>query len=173
MEQPNKCLTPPPLDFLPLAHCEWAEFSDVAPDFIRDVRRRGRRLLGIRYEKKCQAWLKEQFGDDYMPSQWLRYRSTDGRIRWCQVDGVLRIREQHALTVVEIKYNHTDLAWWQLFRLYIPVLERVFEGHGYEFRGVEVCKWFDPAVRCPQPARIRDTLTDTAAGDFSVHIWSS
>jgi hypothetical protein len=162
----------PPLDFTPISDCEWAEFSATAPEFIRDVKRRGRRRLGQKYEAQVHAWLKDKYGDDYMPSQWLRYKGADGRIRWCQTDGVLRIRDEHALVVVEVKYNHTDLAWWQLFRLYIPVLERVFHGYGYEFRGVEVCKWFDCAVRCPQPPRLRDSLAETKAGDFSVHIWS-
>lgn len=161
----------PPLDFTPLEQCEWAEFSETPPAFLRDVRRRGRRLLGIKYEAKAQAMLGEYYGPDYMPSQWVRYRGPDGRIRWCQPDGVLVDHEANTLTIVEIKLNHTEVAWWQLFRLYRPVLERLFDGHGYGFRCVEVCRWFDPAVRCPEPPRLREKLTAVQPDEFAVHIW--
>ena len=129
-------------------------------------------MLGIKYEAKAQLELVGRYGHDYMPSQWIRYRSGDGRIRWCQPDGVLVDRGTKTLTIVEIKYNHTANAWWQLFKLYLPVLERLFDGHGYEFRCVEVCKWFDPAVQCPARPRLRDSLESVQTNEFAVHIWS-
>lgn len=162
----------PPLDFLPLISCDWAEFSETEPNFIRQVKRRGRRLLGIKYERKAQGHLSSHFGTDYMPSQWLRYKGPDGRIRWCQPDGVYVDRAFKTLTIIEIKYAHTATAWWQLFRLYLPVLERLFDGHGYEFRCVEVCRWYDPAVRTPVPVRLREDITQAKPGEFAVHIWN-
>jgi hypothetical protein len=163
----------PPLDFNPVTKCTWAEYSDTPPEFIRSVRRRGRRYLGIKYERKAQAHLRDVYGDCYLPSQWVRYRgAADDRVRWCQPDGVLVDRSAMALTIVEIKYNHTEVAWWQMFKLYLPVLEKLFEGYGYEFRCVEVCKWFDPAVRCPQKPKLRDRLENVQKDEFAVHIWS-
>jgi len=161
----------PPLDFLPITSCDWAEFSEIPPAFLRETKRRGRRLLGVKYERKAQAWLAGMFGSDYMPSQWLRYRDPQGRIRWCQPDGVYVDRSEKSLTIVEVKYSHTATAWWQLFRLYLPVLERLFDGHGYEFRCVEVCHWFDPAVRCPVKPRLRDSIVNVKPDEFAVHIW--
>lgn len=162
----------PPLDFLPVDNCEWAEFSETPPAFIAPQRRRGRRLLGVKYERKAQTWLSGIYHNRYMPSQWLRYRGGDGKIRWCQPDGVLNEPETKTLTIVEIKYSHTETAWWQLFKLYLPVLERLFDGYGYEFRCVEVCRWYDPSVRCPQPVRLRDSLDNVRTGEFAVHIWN-
>ena len=114
------------------------------------------------------------FGERYMPSQWVRFRSPDdaGKIRWCQVDGVLVDEGSKSLTIVEVKYSHTETAWWQLFRLYRPVLERLFVGYVYEFRCVEVCRWFDAAVRCPQPVRLRQRVEDVRPDEFAVHIWN-
>lgn len=165
----------PPLDFNLVTHCSWAEWSETAPEFLGvPIRRRGRRLLGIKYEKKVHAHLSSVYSDRYMPSQWVRFRSSDdgGKIRWCQTDGVLVDPVARILTIVEVKYSHTELAWWQLFRLYLPVLERLFDGYGYEFRCVEVCKWFDPAVRCPVQPRLREHLEDVKAGEFAVHIFN-
>ena len=109
-----------------------------------------------------------------MPSQWVRYRSGDdaGKIRWCQTDGVLVDQSAHTLTIIEVKYNHTEVAWWQLFRLYLPVLEKLFDGHGYEFRCVEVCKWYDGSVRTPTPTRLCADLADAKPGVFNVNIFN-
>lgn len=128
--------------------------------------------MGVKYEKKVHGVLGDRYGTDYMPSQWIRYRSHDERVRWCQPDGVLVDRKTKTLTIVEVKYNHTALAWWQLFRLYLPVLERLFDGHGYAFRCVEVCKWYDPAVRTPAAVRLRDSLENVKENEFAVHILS-
>ena len=166
-------LRPPPLDFEPIDACVWAEYSETPPTFIREVHRRGKRRAGILYEQKAQREFRDQFGDRYMPSQWVRYRrGDDGRVRWCQPDGVLLDPARRSLTIIEFKYNHTENAWWQLFKLYLPVLERLFDGQGYEFRCVEVCKWMDPAIRCPQRPRLLDDVEKCEVGDFGVHIWS-
>lgn len=162
----------PPLDFAPLTECEWAEFSETPPTFIRDVRHRGRRLLGVKYERRVHAWLSARFGVDYMPSQWLRYRAADGKVRWCQPDGVYVERSTKTLTIIEVKYSHTETAWWQLFRLYLPVLERLFDGHGYEFRCVEICRWYDPSIRSPVAPKLRDDILNVKPGEFAVHIWN-
>ncbi len=170
---PNESLTPP-LDFIPVTRCVWAEYSAEPPEFIRATKRRGRRLLGVKFEKKAHQHLSRLFADSYMPSQWIRFRSADngGKIRWCQPDGVIVDKQAHALTIVEIKYAHTEVAWWQLFRLYLPVLEKLFSGYGYEFRCVELCKWFDGAIRCPQRPRLCEDISNVRPGDFGVHIWN-
>lgn len=173
MANPNESQTPP-LDFIPVSRCVWAEYSEQPPEFLRVTKHRGRRLLGVKFEKKAQAHLCGVYGDDYLPSQWIRFRSTDngGKIRWCQPDGIIVDKQGHALTIVEIKYSHTEVAWWQLFHLYLPVLEKLFDGYGYEFRCVELCKWFDAAIRCPQRPRLCEDLNAVKPGEFAVHIWS-
>lgn len=170
--KPNDFPTPA-LDFAPVAECDWAEYSETPPTFVRDVHHRGRRLLGVKYERKAQAMLTDRYGAAYMASQWVRFRSVDDpRVRWCQPDGVLVDQGASTLTIVEIKYSHTEVAWWQLFRLYRPVLERLFAGHGYEFRCVEVCRWFDAAIRCPVKPRLREDIANVRPGEFAVNIWS-
>lgn len=167
-------LRPPPLDFHPITECTWAQISDQPPEFVRDQpRRRGRRLLGIKYEAKAQDALGERYGRRYYRSPWLRYKTQhDPRVRWCQPDGVLFTPETNRITIIEFKYNHTELAWWQMFRLYKPVLERVFEAERYDIACCEVVKWFDPAAKMPMPTKLRARIDDAAPGEFAVHIFA-
>ena len=52
-------------------------------------------------------------------------------------------------TIVEIKYNHCALAWWQLYKLYLPVISKIF-GSDWTYSCCEVVKWFDPQTNVPE-----------------------
>ena len=129
--------------------------------------------MGVKYETKAQAMFGSRYGARYFPSQWLRYSTPDDpRIRWCQPDGVLFVPWANAITIIEFKYSHTEVAWWQLFQLYTPVLRRLFAKEKYEIRCCEVVKWFDPAVRAPQRAKLREDIEAISPGEFAVHIFN-
>lgn len=51
---------------------------------------------------------------------------------------------------MEIKYQHTSDAWWQVEHLYLPVLRWAFPPDLWSFARVEVVKWYDPAVAFPE-----------------------
>lgn len=161
-----------PLDFLPVQVCDWAELVDEQPEFIHRPIRRGRRLHGIKYEAAGQVWLLGKYGEAYTPSQWIRFKADgQGKVRWCQPDGILVDAAHRLLTIVEFKYQHTDIAWWQLFRLYRPVMERLFSGRGFSMRCLEICKWYDPATVTPQKPTLCKTVEAVQPGEFGVHIW--
>lgn len=165
-------LRPPPLDFLPVQVCDWAELVDTQPEFIHRPQRRGRRLQGIKYELAGHYWLKRQFRNSYTAGQWFRFKADgQGKIRWCQTDGLLVDVEHRTLTVVEFKYQHTESAWWQLFKLYKPVIEKLFVDKKFSIRCLEICKWFDPATKTPQPVVLCQTVLAVQPGEFGVHIW--
>lgn len=159
------------LEFEPINVCDWAEHSQEPPSFIRPTRYRGARARGVKYESKVREHLARKYTGRCYPSQWIRFRA-DGkeRIRWCQPDNIIVDEGEHVLTIVEVKYQHTDAAWWQLFHLYRPVVSRLFHGLGYDVRCVEIVHWFDPSVRCTEKPYPCPSLEDVRPGAFNVHI---
>lgn len=101
---------------------------------------------GRRYERKALDFLSKQLGGAFKPSQWFRFYDKSGH-RWCQVDGLLN--DEHGLVIFEVKYSFTADAWWQLRKLYEPVVKRAFLAKSAQL--VVVCKNFDPATQFPEP----------------------
>ncbi len=123
------------------------------------------RARGIGYEKKAQKELFRRYSEGYCESPWLRYFA-DGKWRFCQPDGLL-IRPDCSVLIFEIKHSHTQRAWWQLRRLYQPVVQKLFPGWPIEV--CEVVKWYEPDPFFPEFVRLmEDPLTPTS--DFKVHI---
>ena len=141
---------PAPEAFRPAGRVLAAAFS--SPPALRKRRYTGRRLEGVRYEKKVQEHLLAFYGERYLPSPWLRFfPAGDGaRWRWCQPDGLLFDFERGRITIVEVKYQHTSDAWWQVKQLYLPVLQAMFPEKLWSFDFCEVVKWYDPAAPFPE-----------------------
>ena len=164
----------PPRNFFPVSDCTWAELSPTAPGFINTTPvKRGRKWQGIKYERKAQDLFAQRYGEQYARSQWIRFKA-DGseRIRWCQPDGLLFVPQRNALVVVEFKYQHTEMAWWQMFYLYIPVVSRLFAEQRFSIRGCEVVRWYDPDVRTSQKPTLCAKVEDVMPGQFGVHIFN-
>jgi hypothetical protein len=113
--------------------------------------------------------LEFRFEWRYVRSPWIKFLS-DGRWRWCQPDGLLFLPEQGRLVVVEVKYQHTADAWWQVRHLYQPVLEHIFPRRLWEYEACEIVKWFDPAIVFPEKL-VLALDPDMRHKDFKVHIW--
>lgn len=101
---------------------------------------------GIRYERKAMAFLKEAFGKDFRPSPWFKYEDFDGNLRWCQPDGI--VVTDKMVVIWEIKVNFSSDAWWQLRKLYEPVIREAY--HPPQIALAILCKSFDPAVPFPE-----------------------
>lgn len=128
---------------------------------------------GLRYEDLVQEHLSAVF-PDYLQSPWLRFTEHtefgDDK-RACVPDGLI-LRPPVAV-VFEAKIRHTTDAWFQLRRLYAPVVAAL--------RGitqiylVEVCSSFDPTVLNPEPiARILDIerFVETPWHPYGVFVWT-
>jgi hypothetical protein len=138
------------------------------PPFIREVKRRGRRAEGLRYERRVhQEFLIRYPG--YLPSPWFSYRDRDG-LKWCQPDGLIIDAERGTIGIVEVKYQHTEKAYAQLFSLYLPIL-RVLFGGIYKVACIEVVKWYDCAVLCPVNPILCEHPQLAREGLFNVHIY--
>lgn len=162
---------PPPSKFVPAGNVLAARLSPTPPPFIRKKRYTGRRAEGVRYERKVHSALLELLPDTYVPSPWLHFLAEgEERWRWCQPDGLIVNAERGIITCVEVKYSHTADAWWQIRKLYLPVLAALFPADLWELQAVEVVKWFDPAVRFPEAIEMASEL-DRPSRKFKVHIF--
>lgn len=149
-----------------------AGFSKNLPLFAQRGRTRGVRRQGQIYEARWQEYAEQRF-DYYLRSPWLVFK-TESRPhtwQWCQPDGLLFQPEKLSIIVVEVKLKHTADAFWQVERLYLPILSKVFEGRKWRFRKLEVVKWFDPASYFPcDPQLVQDPELTPRTG-MGVHIW--
>lgn len=159
---------PQPANFKPAGQVECASISSTPPPFIRIRKYRGRRADGIRYEKRVQAHLATLFPHAYLPSPWLRFR-VDGQWRWCQPDGLIFDLDRGRIICVEIKYSHTEAAWWQVRQLYLPVLRLCFPETHWKFECCEIVRWYDPATFFPEPVELASEV-DKLSSKFRVHI---
>lgn len=128
---------------------------------------------GLRYEEQVQRELAGLVGPDYQRSPAVSFidETPLGAVRrTCVPDGLL-IREALAV-VFEIKHRHCVQAWWQLRRIYAPVVAEL--PFVQRVALVEVCKSFDPGVRLPEEViRIFDleAFLRRPWVDFGVFVW--
>jgi len=81
-------------------------------------RHSGAQKAGIIYQRKAVKFLREKL-NDVKAGQWIGFKDQSGA-RSCQPDAYCMVDGR--LVIFEIKLRHTDLAWWQLRKLYEPVL---------------------------------------------------
>lgn len=141
----------PPLRFKPIrgdvlesAVCSSGPFGNV-----RKLRGTAAQRKGQAYERKVQTALKDKI-PSYQAGPWFRFTDENGR-RWCQPDGLL-LQDDWA-AIFEIKYTYTADAWWQLRRLYEPVVRAAYRPR--LVRLLVVCRVFDPHVSLPEDIRLR------------------
>lgn len=99
---------------------------------------------GLRYEREAQEFFQKKFEDRYCPSPWLHFED-NGVARTVQPDGLLFTPSR--VFIFEMKYQHMPEAWWQLQRLYYPLVCRVYPT--MEVHCIEVCRSYDPATPFP------------------------
>lgn len=176
MKSPARMLEPrvfppqPPQGFRPAGLVERATFCLPPP--IHKMRYTGSRLLGVKYEAKVQEYLQGRYGERYVPNPWMVYY-VGGQRRWCQPDGLLFNWKRRAITIVEVKYQHTSQAWWQVMKLYLPVLQAAFPPALWEYYACEVVKWYDAATGFPVLPVLAPEVEMLRPNTFTVHIWKS
>lgn len=121
---------------------------------------------------KYEANVHEHFGRlhpvFYLPGPWIRFNDVSG-CRWCQPDGLLVNFFTGRVTIIEVKYQHTSDAWWQLRMLYEPVVRKLFSEELWDFSLCEVVKWYDPSTKFPERVELVPDIG--MAKSFGVHIF--
>ena len=154
----RKC--PPPSSFHPAGEVVTAELS---PRLLFPLPKRisKARKEGLKYEARIQQLLARSFPNLYVLGPWLKFSSKHrSKPSWCQPDTILIDIVRGTITVIEIKTRHTSAAWWQLQRLYIPVLKALFGTHLWKFVPIEIVRWFDPHENFPEEFTILKNLED-------------
>lgn len=160
---------PPAANFKPAGEVLEAHFCKCPP-FIQPHRRKGRRAQGIKYERQVHEHFTSVLGEAYVPSPWLRFKTESGW-RWCQPDALYFDLALGRLVILEVKYQHTSDAWWQLRHLYEPVLRAMFPSALWGIACCEVVKWFDPETVFPERVEMLRMPLDVKT--FGVHIWKN
>lgn len=161
--------------FRPAGEVKWGRVLAEQPAFVKREKLEGARARGVSYEGKALRMLQERFrnivdrGASLAVSPWLQFEDESG-LRWCQPDAVGLYLAENFGVVYEVKYAHCSEAWFQIWKLYVPVLEKIYPG--VRWLGCEICKWFEPQNSWPQtPVFTPDPLVLQDKGT-SVHIWN-
>lgn len=135
----------------------------------------GAQKAGLAYEKKAKRWLQERFGEGRIVSgQWF-YALDAMRKRYAQPDvlvfplgGVAERPDE--VTIVEIKTSYCALAWWQLARLYAPIVGKFYQPR--RTRLVCLTRTLDPLVHTPEePVLLDDLESPLEEGRVGVFLW--
>lgn len=123
---------------------------------------------GIRYERKVQKELAHELGEAFQSSVWFKYDDASGP-HWCQVDGLWQ-RGGKEVVIFEIKSRFTSDGWFQLRRLYEPVVRKAL--YPSALRHVLICRSFDPVAAFPEDFILIESLrSPLESGVVSVLPW--
>lgn len=138
---------PPPSWFTEAGEVR-AAWPAQAPKHPRSRKPTPAQAAGRRYERKVFTRLKEDFGDRVLIQPWFSFLPSVGRQRYCQMDAILDLGGSE-YTILEVKVRHTPDSWWQLAKLYLPVL-RAYKPEA-KFRLGTIVGSYDPATPYPAP----------------------
>lgn len=168
-------LCPPPRRFRPAGEILSAQFVDPPPFVIPRRTKNKARANGIRYEKKAHAYLLREFPNECIVGPWIKFYSKGkAKAFYCQPDALILDIRRGTIAVIEIKLKHTSDAWWQVRRLYLPVVQFIF-GDAWTYTAVEVAKWFDPHTKFPERFEFVDRACDLSLlppDKFHLHLWN-
>lgn len=110
--------------------------------------------FGIRYEKRVHEFLHAALPGLYDASPWFKYRNGKGELRYCSPDGIFRLG--NVAIIFEVKSRFTSDAWYQLRRVYEPVVRAAY---GPTRLGLcVIAKSYDPSTIFPEPYDLLDAL---------------
>lgn len=128
--------------------------------------------MGLSYERKVQRMLEKLF--PHTLSNLVFEFSNQNQFGLAIPDVVVYDFESRSICVVEVKLSHTPDAWYQLTKLYGPVVAKAFPG--WKIRLLEITKSFDPSVGLPGPGvwveDLKEWLKDSGGtNSFGVYMW--
>lgn len=120
---------------------------------------------GLRFQARVRDWaFRGTFSGTISEGPWFSYEDSSSGLHFCQPDFLFD--GSGVLVVVEAKRTFSADAWWQLQKLYVPVLHKVRPGALVV--PLCVCKSFDPHTVIPEPVNLVQDLMDCKPGRFNV-----
>jgi hypothetical protein len=126
----------------------------------------------LAYQKKVATWLDGVCDSSLVDiGPWFFYSVSGGVRHYCQPDVLVHSSRAvgSRISVVEIKLRWTADAWWQLRRLYLPVLRRACPNA--PLSALCITRSYNPAIRIPEEVNLVDSLEEVAPDRFNVLIW--
>jgi hypothetical protein len=123
---------------------------------------------GLAYQKKIGKFLASPGPSSWrvLEGPWFAFVDDSPRRHYCQPDFLVDCGGGLAL-VVEVKYRWTPTAWWQLRKLYLPVVARARAG--VELIPLCITRSFDPAEGVPsEEPHFCDDLFDAKPDRFNL-----
>lgn len=121
---------------------------------------------GLAYQKRIVKYCQSPSWS-VRAGEWYCYSDLGAKRRYCQPDILLDSGILEPLVVVEVKLRWTALAWWQLRKLYVPVLQRVYPNVP-AFVSLAICRSYDPAIQIPEKVNLCDDIFDAKPSAFNV-----
>lgn len=167
---------PPPIFFKPLSGIP-SHVSIVLGPYERAIGDTSARKAGLRYEEKVQRELTSKFGSMYWPAPYVHFRDGDSTrfARTVVPDGIMHLECNSRTYIFEIKAQHTPDAWWQLTRLYRPIIQE--RDRSSAISCIEICRVYDPATPFPCRFDLLQSIDDVVGnafgyqGEFGVLPW--
>lgn len=167
---------PPPPWFKPVYTPRAATYLGSASSHAAPRGDTAARRAGLRYERKALEHLKGLWSNaSFQASPILSFADAIGK-RNCIPDAILLDVDFKSITIFEIKSRHTNDSWWQLRKLYQPVVEIWMPDISVQV--VEVCGSYDPTTRFNEPVELLADLNAlksfifTKSQSFGVYRWT-
>jgi len=158
----------------PLGKLSTVEIVNETPSFARAGFKANKAIGdGLRYELAGHNHLLDIYGPEYIPGPWFRYTTEDApeRKNFAQPDGLILRIKQGIITIVEFKWSHTPDAYYQLTDKYFPLVSTFFGTDIFEYRLLEICRWYNPQTAVPGKSGLRKDIETILPGEMGIHIW--
>lgn len=128
----------------------------------------GAQKAGLAYQRRVLDHLSVLVsGGALVPSPWYCYVDSGGARRYCQPDAIHEYDSSPRALVCEIKLRWTADAWWQLRKLYLPVLSRAYLPSRLLIP-LCICRSYDPSVAIPEAVNLIEDLEAASPDQFNV-----
>lgn len=122
---------------------------------------------GLRYEDKVLSALELEFGSALRRAPVIEFFDASGPRRIIP-DAFVYLNGM--LVILEVKISHRDGAWWQLRRLYEPVV-RLLTDPGVSIAICEICRTSDFTIPYPEPCAQLTKLAEVTVDKMGVVTW--
>lgn len=125
-----------PRKIKPVKGLKWARLVDQ-PQFAQTTRTpKGVKGKGVRYERQVQEKLEQNIPDSWVGvcGPWFQFEDSNG-VRFAQADWIGFNVDELYICIAEMKLSRVPEAWWQLNRVYKPLVQEVF---GWDTALVEI-----------------------------------
>lgn len=164
--------TPPRFATRDATECRTAELLEFPPQHKRKTRSSPAQKLGLRYEARVFRHLAMELDRAVFFHPAFRFNANRPFDEHAIPDAIY-LSEAGILTIFEVKLKHTADAWYQLRKLYLPVVQKAYPGT--QINLCEICREYDPSIVLPRPPQFVEKLnefTSVKQNEFGIYLWS-